>query len=107
MTITTALLAPPWADTFLILNDNKAGYVRAGTSVFARRRLRRALRESGVTVAHEPPCALRRYPGSASVSTPSAAATASTSASAVAIVSPAPADATNTASASEIGQLER
>jgi hypothetical protein len=51
MTITTALLAPPWADAFLILNDNKAGYVRAGTSVFARRRLGRALRESGVTVA--------------------------------------------------------
>ena len=51
VTITTALLRPPWADTFLILNDNKAGYVRAETSVFARRRLGRALRESGVTVA--------------------------------------------------------
>jgi hypothetical protein len=51
LTITTAVLCPPWADTFLILKDNKAGYLRAGTSVFARRRLRRALRESGVTVA--------------------------------------------------------
>lgn len=51
VTITTALLRPPWADTFLILKDKKTGHVRAGTSVFARRRLRRALRESGVTVA--------------------------------------------------------
>ena len=32
VTITTALLRPPWADTFLILKDKKAGHVRVGTS---------------------------------------------------------------------------
>jgi hypothetical protein len=52
VTITTALLYPPWADTVLLLN-HKAWEVRVGTSVFARRRLRRALRESGVTVAQK------------------------------------------------------
>ena len=49
VTLTRAWLAPPWADTFLILR-HKSSHVRIGASVFARGRLRHALRASGVTV---------------------------------------------------------
>jgi hypothetical protein len=50
VTLTTALLYPPWAQTFLILSHGD-WVVRVQTSMFARRRLRRALREAGLTVA--------------------------------------------------------
>jgi hypothetical protein len=47
--ITTARLRLPLANVFLLLHD-KDSEVRLAVSLFARRRLRRALRASGVSV---------------------------------------------------------
>ena len=49
ITITTVRLAPPWANTFLML-ENRSGRIRLAVSVFARRGLARALRETDLTV---------------------------------------------------------
>jgi hypothetical protein len=52
LTLTTAVLAAPWATNYLTLEDHR-GKVRVATSLFVRRRLRRALSETGVTVHDE------------------------------------------------------
>jgi hypothetical protein len=54
LTLSTALLAPPWANTFLVLEDHRSR-VRVAASILVRRRLRRALRMSGRTL-HEELC---------------------------------------------------
>jgi hypothetical protein len=51
ITLVKGRLCAPWANTFLFLNS-RASTVRIAASMFARRRLRHALREAGVTV-HE------------------------------------------------------
>ncbi|MBV9164859.1 MAG: hypothetical protein JO342_01780 [Solirubrobacterales bacterium] len=51
ITMVTARLCPPWANTFLFLQDSDST-VRIAASMSARRGLRRALRDAGVTV-HE------------------------------------------------------
>jgi hypothetical protein len=51
VTMTTALIRPPWSNTFLLLQD-KSSPVLVRASPFARHKLRRALQQSGVTV-HE------------------------------------------------------
>jgi hypothetical protein len=51
VTMTTALMRPPWSNTFLLVQD-KSSPVLVRASLFARHKLRRALRQSGVTV-HE------------------------------------------------------
>jgi hypothetical protein len=52
VTFTTALLCPPWADTFFILS-HADWHVRVRTSVVARRKLRRAMRDAGMAVANQ------------------------------------------------------
>jgi hypothetical protein len=52
VTVTTALLCPPWLNTSLLL-QNRSSSVRVAAPVFARRKLRRALRAAGVTVQGE------------------------------------------------------
>lgn len=49
VTVTTARLCPPWANTFVILQD-RSSRVRLAASVFSRGKLRRALREAGFIV---------------------------------------------------------
>ena len=51
ITMVTARLCPPWANTFLFLRDRDST-VRIAASMSARRGLRRALRDAGVIV-HE------------------------------------------------------
>lgn len=51
ITMVKGRLCPPWANTFLFLKD-RASTVRVAASMSARRDLRRALRDAGVTV-HE------------------------------------------------------
>jgi hypothetical protein len=72
VTMTKARLCPPWSNTFLLL-QHKTSYVRVGASGFARGKLRRALRESGVTVREETSWRAPRLPtGSRPTSTPAA-----------------------------------
>ena len=59
ITMTKVRLRSPWSNTFLLLQD-KSSYVRIETSGFARRTLRRALRDAGMTLQeaaswHAPP----------------------------------------------------
>jgi hypothetical protein len=52
ITITRVWLSSPWASTFVLVHDRDR-YVRVGTRLFARHRLRRALRDSGLTVRED------------------------------------------------------
>jgi hypothetical protein len=49
ITMTRVWLSAPWASTFVLLHDRDR-YVRVGTRLFARRKLRRALSAAGVAV---------------------------------------------------------
>jgi hypothetical protein len=52
ITMTTAWLRPPWANTVLFLRHGNA-HVRLAMSISARRRLKQSLRKSGMTVNEE------------------------------------------------------
>ena len=52
VTMTTALMRPPWSNTFLLLQD-KTSPVLVRAPLFARHKLLRALQQSGVTVHEE------------------------------------------------------
>lgn len=52
ITMTRVWLSSPWASTFVLLHDRDR-YVRVGTRLFARHRLRQALRDSGLTVRED------------------------------------------------------
>ena len=52
ITVTTAWLCPPWANTFLLLRHGNSR-VRVVTSISARRKLKHSLRKSGMTVREE------------------------------------------------------
>lgn len=49
VTVTTARLRAPWANTFVLLHSN-GSYLRVSAPAFASRKLRRALLESGFEV---------------------------------------------------------
>jgi hypothetical protein len=52
ITLTRVWLSSPWASTFVLLHDRDR-YARVGTRLSAHRRLRRALRDSGLIVRED------------------------------------------------------